>query len=76
MLEALNEISIDRGCNPNIVKLNCYLEGKYFATFEGDGVLVATPTGSTATATGRPAPTSNGPYKRWVGSGEAHRSAG
>jgi len=47
-LEALNEISLDRGCNPHVVKLNCYLEGKYFATFEGDGVLVATPTGSTA----------------------------
>lgn len=47
-LEALNEISLDRGCSPQVVKLNCYLEGKYFATFEGDGVLVATPTGSTA----------------------------
>jgi NAD kinase len=47
-LEALNEVALDRGCSPHIVKLNCYLEGKYFATFEGDGVLVATPTGSTA----------------------------
>ncbi len=47
-ITALNEISIDRGCGPQIVKINCDLENKYFATFEGDGVLVATPTGSTA----------------------------
>jgi NAD+ kinase len=47
-LHALNEIVIDRGINPTIVKLDCHLEDKYFATFEGDGVMVATPTGSTA----------------------------
>jgi NAD kinase len=48
VLQALNEVVIDRGSNYTVVKLDCYLEGKYLATFEGDGVMVATPTGSTA----------------------------
>jgi len=47
-IQALNEIVMDRGINPTIIRLDCHLEGKYFATFEGDGVMVATPTGSTA----------------------------
>jgi NAD+ kinase len=48
VLHGLNEIVIDRGSNSTIVRLDCFLEGKYLATFEGDGVIVATPTGSTA----------------------------
>jgi len=47
-LHALNEVVLDRGCGSNIVKIDCRLEDKYFATFEGDGVMIATPTGSTA----------------------------
>jgi len=45
---ALNEIVIGTGTNPKLISIDCDLEGKYFATFIGDGVMVSTPTGSTA----------------------------
>jgi NAD kinase len=46
--EALNEIVIDRGCYLNIIKIDCYIEGKFLGSFEGDGLLISTPSGSTA----------------------------
>jgi NAD kinase len=48
VVQALNEISIDRGCHMNIIKIDCHIEDKFLGAFEGDGVLIATPTGSTA----------------------------
>jgi len=45
---ALNEFLIDRGPSPFICKLDVYVEDKFLTTFEGDGIIIATPTGSTA----------------------------
>jgi len=44
---ALNEVVIGTG-TLRMISVDCALEGKHFATFEGDGVMVSTPTGSTA----------------------------
>lgn len=45
---ALNEVVLSTAPEKGILTIECQLEGKYFATFEGDGVMVSTPTGSTA----------------------------
>ncbi len=45
---ALNDIVIASGMSPRIMKLECYLNGEYLTTMEADGVIISTPTGSTA----------------------------
>ncbi len=45
---ALNEVSISKGDTLTMVNINAYLDGRYLATYQGDGLVVATPTGSTA----------------------------
>jgi len=45
---ALNEGLLDRGPSPLAVKLDCYLEDHLLTTFDGDGVIISTPNGSTA----------------------------
>jgi NAD kinase len=45
---ALNEGIVDRGPSPLAVKLDCFLEDNFVTTFDGDGVIMSTPNGSTA----------------------------
>ena len=45
---ALNEIAIDRGLSPRVVHLQVSVDGQYLVTLAADGMIVATPTGSTA----------------------------
>jgi NAD+ kinase len=45
---AINDIAIHRSPNPNVVDLAVHLDGTYVNTFSGDGLIVATPNGSTA----------------------------
>ena len=47
---ALNEIIIDRGPSPMSVKTEIYLNDNLMTTNFGDGIIVSTPTGSTAYA--------------------------
>ncbi len=44
--ECLNELSISSNIIKSIV-IDVYIDGKHFETFRGDGLIVATPTGST-----------------------------
>ncbi len=46
--KAINEFIIHRGQNPRIIELAITIDGKYCNTFAGDGIIVATPNGSTA----------------------------
>lgn len=46
----LNEVVLDRGLSPFLSNLDLYIEGKYITTVQGDGLIVSTPTGSTAYA--------------------------
>jgi NAD+ kinase len=45
---AVNDIVIHRGTCTNLIELKIHVDGKYFNTFRADGVILATPTGSTA----------------------------
>jgi len=45
---ALNDVVISRGHFKRMVEMDAFIDDKYLATFEGDGIIVATPTGSTA----------------------------
>ncbi len=48
--EALNEIVAGRGARAQVVHLHAEVDGGYLATYVADGLIVATPTGSTAYA--------------------------
>lgn len=45
---ALNEVFLHRGDAMTLLRTHVYVDGDYVATYAGDGVIVATPTGSTA----------------------------
>lgn len=45
---ALNEIYVHRGFSAFITNLDCYCNGRFFAKIQADGLMIATPTGSTA----------------------------
>src|SRR5439155_11268406 len=44
----LNEIMVEKRARHRLVRLAVEIDGSYVTTFSGDGVIVATPTGSTA----------------------------
>lgn len=44
----LNEVVIDRGSSPYLSNLDCFCDGKYITTVQADGIIMSTPTGSTA----------------------------
>ena len=45
---AVNEIVIHRANNPSIIDLAIYVDGRYLNTFAADGIIISTPSGSTA----------------------------
>ena len=45
---ALNDIVIDHGTSARVLKIKVNISGNYLNTYEGDGLIIATPTGSTA----------------------------
>mmetsp|Transcript_75109 Transcript_75109/g.178526 ORF Transcript_75109/g.178526 Transcript_75109/m.178526 type:complete len:574 (+) Transcript_75109:76-1797(+) len=47
-LQALNEVLLHRGSNPNLVKLDVSVGNTPITLVQGDGLILATPTGSTA----------------------------
>lgn len=44
---AFNDIVIDKGGWPKMIELNIWVDNEYVTTFNADGIIVATPTGST-----------------------------
>eukprot|EP00939_MAST-03C_sp_MAST-3C-sp1_P001509 g1509.t1 len=44
----LNECLIDRGSSSHLTKLDLYVDGQFVTTVQADGLIVATPSGSTA----------------------------
>ena len=45
---ALNDIVVARGTLSRMVRFQVFIDGKRYYTFKGDGLIIATPTGSTA----------------------------
>lgn len=46
--KALNDVVLARGTLSRMVKFKIFVDGKIYSTFKGDGLIIATPTGSTA----------------------------
>ena len=46
-LFAINDIVIDKGSWPKMIELELMVDGEYVTTFSADGLVIATPTGST-----------------------------
>jgi len=44
---ALNDLSVTKRDTSSMISISSYIDGKYLATFWADGLIVATPTGST-----------------------------
>lgn len=44
----LNEVVIDRGPSPYSIQLEVYLDDNFLTSIVGDGIIISTPTGSTA----------------------------
>jgi NAD+ kinase len=45
---AMNDVVVDHGPSARILKTEVHVSGDYLNTYEGDGLIVSTPTGSTA----------------------------
>lgn len=60
---ALNEVVIDKSSSSRVIHITVHVDGEYLVSFQGDGIIVSTPTGSTgyALAAGGPivTPSSN-----------------
>jgi NAD+ kinase len=45
---ALNDVVLDRGASPRVLRVDVTINDEYFNTYVADGIIVSTPTGSTA----------------------------
>ncbi|CAG8636157.1 10603_t:CDS:10, partial [Paraglomus occultum] len=46
--QVMNEVNLHRGRYPHLTAINCFVNGQFWTDAVADGLIVATPTGSTA----------------------------
>ncbi len=44
----LNDMVLDRGGSPRVIRVDVAIDGQFFNTYVADGIILSTPTGSTA----------------------------
>jgi NAD+ kinase len=44
----LNDIVVDKAASPRVIHLETYVDNEYLVTYSADGIIITTPTGSTA----------------------------
>jgi NAD+ kinase len=49
-LYAVNDIVVDKSRSARVIDIETYINGKFAVTYRGDGLIISTPTGSTAYA--------------------------
>lgn len=49
-LLAINDIVVDKSRSPRVIDIETYINGTFAVTYRGDGLIISTPTGSTAYA--------------------------
>ncbi|CAI2163280.1 12256_t:CDS:10 [Funneliformis geosporum] len=47
-LQAMNEVNLHRGRYPHLTAIDCFVDGQFLTDAVADGLIVGTPTGSTA----------------------------
>ncbi len=47
-LYSLNDVVIDNSTSSRLIHISVYVNGEYLVSYSGDGIILATPTGSTA----------------------------
>lgn len=45
---ALNDIAVLKRDTASMISIRCYIDGEYLMTYQADGLIISTPTGSTA----------------------------
>jgi NAD+ kinase len=50
LLHAVNDIVVDKSRSSRVIDIEMHIDGAYAVTYRGDGLIVSTPTGSTAYA--------------------------
>jgi NAD+ kinase len=49
-LHAINDLVVDKSRSPRLIDIETYIDGAFAVTYRGDGLIISTPTGSTAYA--------------------------
>lgn len=47
---AINDVVVDKSRSPRLIDLETWIDGQFAVTYRGDGLIISTPTGSTAYA--------------------------
>jgi NAD+ kinase len=50
VLHAVNDIVVDKSRSARVIDIETYINGMFAVTYRGDGLIISTPTGSTAYA--------------------------